>query len=192
MCKLSINNHLLSIRVVFPAAFVIFTWFQRRHVHSYSTQKYSTWQQTNRQRQRCNFLYNIFNSHLMQHTSTVLPSMWASMWDSSPYAITYYDYKTHPLHKTQNPKHVLRIFQTTQDLELLMCSQQPVTGPYPGPRVLSLHFSDRNFVWILPVKMYSEVPPRWQNSVVSSTNTKWGSLFLLQNSKPGHVQIVPL
>ena len=93
---------------------------------------------------------------------------------------------------TQNLKHVLRIFQTTQDLELLMCSQQPVTGPYPGPRVLSLHFSDRNFVWILSVPMWSEVTPRWQHSVLSCTNTKWGSLFLLQNSKPGHVQIVPL
>ena len=75
------------------------------------------------------------------------------MWHSSSYVITYYDYKTHPLHKTQNLKHVLRIFQTTQDLEPLMYSQQPVTGPNPGPRV-SLHFSDRNFVlWMLSVPM---------------------------------------
>lgn len=69
-----------------------------------------------------------------------------------------------------------------------MCSQQPVTGPYPGPRILFFTFLRETLYGFCLYQC--KVPPRWQPSVVSCTNTKWDSLFLLQNSKTGHVQIV--
>jgi len=172
MCKLSINKHLLSNRAVFPAALVVFPWYQRRHAHSYSTQKYSTCQ-------RCNFLYYIFNSHLMQHTLQLYFPVCGTVHLMLQHIMT-----TKLIHYI---KHKIwdMCWEYSRQLKIWNCycfhNSLLLSHILDQGSCLFTFLTETLYGFCLyqcRVKYHQD-----GNSVVSCTNTKWGSLFLLQNSK---------